>query len=260
MYSYLAGLEIQIRVVHALFIRDLMMRYGRDNIGFLWLILEPMILCGGVISLRWALQSHEENGVPLVALLLSGYMPLTLWRYLTNRSVFILRRNMGILYHRHVTLIDAFLTTVVLEFIGCTLAFSVNYFILRVIGVLDPIQNLGFVIEGWCAMGFLSLGVASAIAVLTEQYEVAERFIQPMQYLILPICGFLYMADWLPERARNLALYIPLLHCFEIIRHGFFGEAIPTHYTLAYPLLFSTVLLAIFLPRFEKVRDVIPVG
>ena len=82
---------------------------------------------------------------------------------------------MGILYHRHVTLIDAFLTTVVLEFIGCTFAFSVNYFILRVIGVLDPIQNLGFVIEGWCAMGFLSLGVASAIAVLTEQYEVQKQ-------------------------------------------------------------------------------------
>ena len=39
-------------------------------------------------------------------------------------------------------------------------------------------------------MGFLSLGVASAIAVLTEQYEAAERFIQPLQYLILRVSGF----------------------------------------------------------------------
>ena len=255
--NFFVGVGIQIRVVHALIIRELMTRYGRGNIGFLWLVLEPMILCAGVIGVRWALQSHQENGVPLVAMLLSGYMPLTLWRHITNRSIFILRRNMGMLYHRHVTLMDAFITTMVLEFIGCTLAFIVNYFALRVIGVLEPIRDVGLVIEGWCVMGFLSLGVASAIAVLTEQYEAAERFIQPLQYLILPVSGFLYMADWLPERARNLALYIPILHCFEIIRHGFFGEAIPTHYTVAYPLLFGLVLLAIFLPRFEKVRDVI---
>ena len=70
---------------------------------------------------------------------------------------------------------DAFVTTMVLEFIGCTFAFIVNYYALRVIGVLEPIRDVGFVIEGWCVMGFLSLGVASAIAVLTEQYEAAER-------------------------------------------------------------------------------------
>jgi capsular polysaccharide transport system permease protein len=258
--DFFVGVGIQFRVLHALLIRELMTRYGRSNIGFLWLILEPMILCAGVIGLRWLVQAHKENGISLVALLLSGYMPLTLWRHITNKSLFILRRNMGMLYHRHVTLMDAFVTTMVLEFIGCTLAFIVNYFALLLLGVLDPIQDYGLVIEGWCLMGFLSLGVGSAIAVLVELYEAAERFIQPMQYLILPVSGFLYMADWLPERVRDLALCIPLLHCFEITRHGFFGETVPTHYTVAYPLLFSTVLLAIFLPRFEKVRDVIHIS
>ena len=82
--DYWRGLKVQARVVNALMIRELMMRYGRANIGFLWLILEPMILCGGVIGLRWFIQSHEEHGISLVAFLLSGYMPLTLWRHLTN--------------------------------------------------------------------------------------------------------------------------------------------------------------------------------
>lgn len=249
-----------MRVWRALMIRELMMRYGRGNIGFLWLILEPMILCAGIIGLRWLVQAHQENGVPLVAFLLSGYMPLTLWRHLTNKSVFILRRNMGILYHRHLTLLDAFLMTMILEFAGCTLAFMVNYFALLVLGALDPIRDYGIAVEGWCLMGFLALGVGSAIAVLTEQYEAAERFIQPMQYLVLPLSGFLFMVEWLPDRARDLAFYMPMIHCFEITREGFFGEEVPTHYTVAYPLLFSMVLLAIFLPRFEKVRDEIHYG
>src|SRR5580698_2944424 len=110
------GLIVQRRVLHALMVRELMMRYGRGNIGFLWIVLEPMILCAGVIGLRWLIQGHQEHGLSLVAILLSGYMPLTLWRHLTNRGVFLLRRNIGLLYHRSVTLLDTVLMTMFLEF------------------------------------------------------------------------------------------------------------------------------------------------
>ncbi len=254
------GLRVQARALRALMIRELMMRYGRANIGFSWLIFEPMILCAGVIGLRWFINAHEERGIPLVALLLSGYMPLTLLRHLMSKSVFIFRRNVGMLYHRNLTVLDIFMMTMALEFVGCTIAYIVNYSALVLIGALDPIRDYGLVIQGWLLMGFLSVGIGAAMAVVTEQYEAAEQFVQPIQYLIMPISGFMYMADWLPEYARNIALYIPMLHCFEITRHGFFGEAIPTHYSVFYPILFGIVLLTIFLPRFEKMRDMIQYG
>ena len=136
----------------------------------------------------------------------------------------------------------------------------VNYQVLLLIGLLDPIQNYGYLIEGWCLMGVLALGVASLIAVVTEKYEASERFIAPLQYIILPICGFFFMVDWLPDEAQKLALYIPLVHCFEAVRHGFFGDAIPTHYDPAYPLIIAVILLGIFVPMFEKVRNSIPYG
>ena len=56
-----------------------------------------------------------------------------------------------------------------LEFIGCTFAYIVNYFALRVVGVIDPIRDYGYVIEGWCLMGILAVGFGALIAVLTEQ-------------------------------------------------------------------------------------------
>jgi capsular polysaccharide transport system permease protein len=253
--DYRNGLKVQARALNALMIRELMTRYGRGNIGFLWLIVEPMILCAGVIGLRWMIQSHQEHGVPLVAMLLSGYMPLTLWRHLTNRGIFLLRRNMGMLYHRNITMLDTFAMTMSLEFLGCTFAYIVNYAALLLVGAVDPIQNYGLVIGGWYLMGILALGVTSAIAVLTEKYEATERFIGPLQYLILPISGFFFMVDWLPEAIQRLAWYIPMIHCFELTRDGFFGDAVPTHYTVAYPIIVAVVLLGIFVPMFERVRD-----
>ncbi len=249
------GLAVQGRVLHALTIRELMMRYGRGNIGFLWLVLEPMILCAGVIGLRYLIQAHVEHGVSLVALLLSGYMPLTLWRHLTNRGIHLARQNIGMLYHRDITLVDTFMMTMALEFLGCTVAFAINYAALVAIGAIDPIVDYGLVCGGWFAMGFLAIGVGGLIAVLTEYYESAHRFTQPLQYLILPISGFLFMVDWLPTQVQTIAWYMPMIHCFEMLRAGFFGDSVVTHYDIWYPLAVGGLFLGICLPMIEKTRD-----
>jgi capsular polysaccharide transport system permease protein len=258
--DFLKGLSIQVRVLHALMIRELMMRYGRGNIGFLWLILEPMILCAGVIGLRWVIQGHEEHGISLAAILLSGYMPLTLWRHLTNKSILLLRRNVSMLYHHNVTLLDTYLMTMVLEFTGCTVALMVNYSVLLFIGAINPIHDYGLVAAGWCTLGLLSLGFSSFIAIITEHYETSERFIQPMQYLILPISGFFFMVDWLPYEAQRLAWYMPLVHCFELTRAGFFGSTVITYYDIWYPAAWGIGLLGLCLPMMDSVRDQIHVG
>jgi capsular polysaccharide transport system permease protein len=254
------GLIVQRRVLHALMVRELMMRYGRGNIGFLWIVLEPMILCAGVIGLRWLIQGHQEHGLSLVAILLSGYMPLTLWRHLTNRGVFLLRRNIGLLYHRSVTLLDTVLMTMFLEFAGCTVAFLLNYFALLEIGAIGPINNYGLVASAWLSMGALGFSFGVLIAVLTEYYEAAERFIQPVQYLIVPLSGFFFMVDWLPREAQDLAWYMPIIHCFEMIRAGFFGASVITHYDVWYPLAWSLGVLAIAFPMIEKARSRIHYG
>ena len=258
--NFWRGLASQSRVLRALMIRQLMMRYGRGNIGFLWIVLEPMILCAGVIGLRWLIQAHEEHGIPLVSMLLSGYMPLTLWRHLTNGGLFLFRRNIGLFYHRDVSLFDALGATFALEFAGCTVAFIVNYSVLLEIGVVGPIGDYGLVASGWILMGIISASVATGIAVLSEYYEASERFIQPLQYLFVPLSGFFFMTDWLPSYAQSIVFYMPSVHCYEIIRDGFFGKSVVTHYAIWYPLAFSLVLLAITVPKINSVRDKLHAG
>ncbi len=258
--ALLRGMAMQIRILHALIIRNLMVHYGRDNIGFLWLILEPMILCAGVISLRWFIQGHEDHGIALVPFLLSGYMPLTLWRHLTNGNTYLIRRNGGLLFHRRITVLDLYLATMAQEFIGCTLAFVVNYTALLFMGALDPIKDVGVFAGGWCLMAALGMGAGAAIIVLSENYEWFERFLQPFQYLMLPICGFFFMVDWLPENVQKLAWWVPTVHCYEMIRDGFFGEAVQTHYNPAYPLIVALLGFSLCLPKLEATRDRVHFG
>ena len=253
--SLLRGLNVQRRVLGALMVRHMIGEFGRENLGFLWIVITPLLLCGGVLFVRSLITAPFEHGVSLIAIIFSGYMPLTLFRHLTNGGVFLLRRSAGLLYHRHVTLLDTVLAMVALEFISCSVAFIVVYWVLITFGLLDPIVDYGLVAAGWLAMAFLSAGIGSAFAVLTEIYERADRFIQPGQYLILPLCGFLFMVEWLPFYVQKLAWWVPTVHCYEMLRAGLFGDKVVTHYDAWYPILWGFALLGWSIPRLEKARE-----
>src|SRR5262245_54593735 len=138
-----AGLAVQFRCLRALMIREMMMRYGRNNLGFLWVFIEPMLLCVGVMIVWSLIRVPFEHGIPLVAFVLTGYMPLTLWRHITNGGLHAFLRNSGLLYHRHVSLLDVFFTIVTLEFAGTTTAFFLVAATLIATGAVDPPHDIG---------------------------------------------------------------------------------------------------------------------
>lgn len=228
------GWHIQKRTIHALLVRDLMMRYGRDNIGFVWVILEPMILCVGVMFIWSILGGHGKEGIKVVELVLTGYMPLTLWRHLTGPIAGMFRSSVSMIYHRRVSLLDLVLSRQLLEIVGATTALLIIYLFLVTSGLADGFKRLDLVILGWLMMAWIGVAFGALLACWTERHEVAERFIAPLQYLNIPISGAFFLVDWLPYWAQNVIMYHPLVHCYEVFRAGYFGETIVSHYNLGY--------------------------
>jgi capsular polysaccharide transport system permease protein len=89
---------------------------------------------------------------------------------------------------------------------------------------------------------------------------VWERFIQPYQYLMLPLSGTFFMVDWLPTSAQNLIWFNPTVHCYEMFRAGFFGEEVTTHFTGWYPLVWAVTLVTLGIWGLGRVRDRIHFG
>lgn len=248
------GAAIQFRNIRALAVRDLMMRYGRDNIGFAWVILEPLLLTVGVM-LVWSLVNRGgQHGVPMVEFVLTGYLPLTLWRHMTSCPITIFRRSASLLYHRRVSLFDILAARQIIEFTGSSAAFLVVWGVLYTAGVVSGIARPDLLLVGWFMMAWLALAVGAIIAALTERSETAERFIQPIQYIMLPISGIFFMVDWLPYWAQKIALLNPLVHCYETFRAGYFGETQPTHYDLGYFSICALVFSFIGVLSVQKVR------
>lgn len=231
--SVWAGWAIQRRSILALMKRDLMMRYGRDNIGFVWVILEPMILTCGVMII-WSASGSYRNGITAVEIVLTGYMPLTLWRHLTGPVVNLFHNSWPLLYHRKISLLDLTIARQGLELIATTAALVVVWGVLSISGLISEVAKWDLFLLGWFMMAAIGAGFGALIAALTEVTETVERFIQPFQYLNIPISGAFFMVDWLPTWAQRVISYHPLVHCYEVFRAGFFGDALVTHYDLTY--------------------------
>lgn len=247
--------KVQLRCISALMVRDMMMRYGRENIGFLWIVLEPILLTVGVMVIWSFIKSGDEHGIGLLSIVMTGYLPLTLWRHISQAGVHAFRRSRGLLFHRHISLVDSLLSRLLLEFVGTSGALFMVYGVLALAGAVEPLKDPALALLGWVSMGVLATGVAICFAVLTEYSEVAERFIQPLQYIILPISGAFFMVAWLPKSAGEIALYNPMVHCYEMFRAGFIGDQLRTYFTPWYPLVSGTFLFFIGLHYLERVRD-----
>ncbi len=185
--QFIRGLKIQARVLGAMIMREVVSRYGRENIGFLWLMLEPMILTGGVM-IMWTLLRHEAHGLAVVAFVLSGYMPLTLWRHVTGHAVSCLRQNLPLMYHRQIRLPDALLSRGLLEIAGTTTALVVVYTVVRLAGFMPPYENLGLLLAGWLFMAWFAFAVGLIFAAASERFRVRGK--------VRPADAISYAADF----------------------------------------------------------------
>lgn len=248
-------LQAQWRAVRALIVRDLIVRYGRNNIGFVWAVIEPMLLCAGV-TMFWALAKPPYlHGLEVVSFIVTGYMALTLYRHLTNSHVHILKANMNMLLHRQLSLLDVFFSRCILEFAGTTLAFFVVYSFLLLIRASDGIHDYRLVLYGWLLLAWLSIGIGALVAAITESFEGAHHFVGPIQYLSIPLSPTFYMVDWMPTAIQDLLYYNPLTHPYEMIRGGFFGPSVNPQYDPTVPFLFGLFYIAIGLTAIESVKD-----
>ncbi len=249
------ALHIQARTIKGLVLRDLVLRYGRDNIGFAWVVLEPMLLTMGVMVI-WSLTgTGKKEGMTVIEVVFTGYLPLTLWRHMTGGGVFLFRRSYSLLYHRSVTLFDLVVSRQILEFIGTSTALLVIWGGLNLFGLVQIPREIDLFLLGWWMMGSIALATSACFAVATELSESAERFVQPFQYLNIPISGAFFLVDWLPTWAQSAIAYHPLVHCYEVFRSGYFGATIVAHYDLIYFCACTVVVAFAAVIATRRVRD-----
>jgi capsular polysaccharide transport system permease protein len=232
--SLLHGLAIQRRVLHALLMREIITRFGRENLGVLWLIGEPMIFTIGVATLWTAIGLHHGSPIPIVAFAVTGYSSVLMWRNSASQASSAVAQNKPLLFHRNVQVTDVLLTRIVLEIGGATASFIVLSLLFIFVGWMPPPVDLLLVLSGWLMLAWFGASLGLLIGAGTAFTAIVERVWPPAAYLLFPLSGAAFMVDWLPVEMQKLVLLLPMVHGAEMLRAGYFGNVVPTHYDVGY--------------------------
>jgi capsular polysaccharide transport system permease protein len=171
----LHSLGIQRRVLYALLMREVITRFGRENLGVLWLIAEPMLFTLGVTTLWTAAGLHHGSPIPIVAFAVTGYSSVLMWRNSASRAGSAVGQNKALLFHRNVQVIDVLLTRIVLEIGGATLSFIVLSLLFIFVGWMPTPIDLLEVVFGWLMLAWFGASLAFLIGAGTAFSEVVER-------------------------------------------------------------------------------------
>ena len=251
--TFYGSLQIQLRVIGALFMRDVIARFGRHGLGFLWLFLEPMMFAVGV-TIIWLFTAHQQGNIPVAAFILTGYSVLVLWRSLVTRLMAGVASNKGLLYHRNVKVLDLLYARGVMEFSACTVSFILLSVIFSALDLMslpdDPLK----VLLGWTLYAWFSFAFGLVAAYMGSSNEIFDRVAHILMYLSMPLTGAFAMVAWTSLEVKNILLMSPLVNSIELLREGYFGASVKAEYSVSYTLVvnLSLTLVGLILVRSIK--------
>lgn len=260
MNEFLGSLRVEGRVLYALLMREILTRYGRHNIGFLWLFVEPMIFTLGIAAIWTLFHAVHGSQLPIVAFAVTGYSSILLWRNMAFRCMGSIEPNLSLLYHRNIKVFDIYVSRLILEMVGATTSFIVLCILFGITSksVTWP-ENLLELILGWGLLAWFGASLAILVGSLSEEFEAVEKLFHPLQYLFIPLSGAAFQVDSLPHAFQKIVLWLPTVNGLEIVREGFFGSKFQAHYDAGYVAAVNAIMMFLGLLQLRKIsREVTP--
>jgi ABC-type polysaccharide/polyol phosphate export permease len=251
--SFLQSLAIQRRVISALVLREILTRYGRHNIGFLWLFIEPMLFSVG-ITILWTFMGLSKGAITAAGFALTGYSSLILWRNTVNKMTGAASSNKGLLYHQQVKILDIVLARTLLEFASVTTSFVFLTIVFQQLGLMEMPSDPLMALIGWFYLMWFVSGVGMIAAYLGAVSEIFDRVWHVVLYLTIPFTGAVSMVVWLPPEAQRILLWSPMVNAVEMLREGYFGTGIKAMYSVQYLVEVNAALTLLGLLLVRKIR------
>ncbi|MDO5638285.1 MAG: ABC transporter permease [Neisseria sp.] len=241
--SFWESLAIQRRVIGALLIREIITRYGRNNIGFLWLFVEPLLMTLLIVGLWGYIRADQVSSLNMFAFVMTGYPMMMMWRSASSRAIGAIEANISLLYHRNVRVLDTLLARMLLEIAGATIAQVVIVSFFVAMSWIAPPYDVFYMLIAWMLMAMFAIGLGLVICSVAHKFEAFGKIWGTLSFLMMPLSGVFFFVHVLPAQIQKYVLWIPMVHGTEMFRAGYFGSSVITYENPWYLLLCNLVLL-----------------
>ena len=251
-------LKVEARVINALMLREIKTRYGRQRLGYLWALLEPIMFVSVLAAIFTIMGRGANWKMPMIPFLITGIMPYLMFRNVMTVGLRAVRSNKQLLTFPQVSIFNVLFARFLLELTTHLLVFVILVVIALTFFSPMQIQEPLTVLAWLIVVGFFGFGLgvgfgALAAIVRTLEELVPTIFGRPM----FLISGIFFTVEIMPEHIREIALFNPLLHMVELLRAGFFIEYDGAYASSAYAIFFVLAVLCLGMLILSALRKTI---
>jgi capsular polysaccharide transport system permease protein len=255
------ALRTQIRVIHALILRETKTRYGQHKLGFLWAILEPIIMVALFVGIFSTMRNDNPGGMPLVPFMLAGIVPFAFFKDPMSQLQTAITHNKTLFAFPQVTTFDVILARGILEVLIICGVFGFMLFVAHLAGFEINVQRPLTVLGACGLLAMLGIGAgflfASISPIVPSLRQLTSAFMGRPLFLS---SGLFFTAESIPAEIRQWLLYNPIMHMLELLRGGFFYEFETAHGSWSYATTWAVCTLALGLLTHQAFRKRAIVG
>jgi len=250
------GLASQIEVVIALILRETRTRFGRNRLGYLWALIEPIVITFTFYSVLTIANRPVPSGMGLFSYIATGVLPYTLFSNTVTRVADAVSSNKSLLYYPQVRPIELVISRAALEAATFIAVFVLIMGTDAVVSQRLDLEEPLLVIVGLLCASALGTGLGLIFCALGQVSTVADRVRGPLLRPLFWISGVFFTADALPDNARDGMLWNPVLHVTEVVRAGWFSNYDANYVDLGYVLWWigGLALVGLVLERWVRRR------
>lgn len=250
------SLAIQGRVLLALMLREARTRYGRQRMGYLWALIEPIMhIVGFYFIFRYTLRAIPL-GESLPMFLATGLSTYFGFSNVLNRTQGGFGSNESLLAYPLVNVMDVFLGRALLEFATWVVVTFVILGALIISGI-DPLPAHPLMMVAAMILLFgIGFGAGTMIGILAQFFPSLDSLLTLPLRLLYFASGVFFLPDVMPPAIRNVIEWNPVLQGITLFRMGYYANYDSHMLRIEYLIMWSAVcvLLAFLAERVARKR------
>jgi capsular polysaccharide transport system permease protein len=230
----LVGRHSMGSAIKALFLRELLTRFGSERFGWIFVLLDPIIHISFIAIIFGLILGRRMPGVDFIYFVTLGVLCYEIVMKSLKSGMVAISANAGLFVHRQVLPVTVILTRVMIE-----------------VGLLIV---SGFIVWGWFSwMGhqlvphspfkalfilllfsLLGLGLALVLGILNAFYPLVDKIFSFITRPLYFFSGIFFSLKTIPEQSRNLLEWNPIMVGIEYMRGAVLGTEVSGGISLEY--------------------------
>jgi ABC-type polysaccharide/polyol phosphate export permease/Flp pilus assembly protein TadD len=238
------ALQTQLRVVHALIIRETRTRFGESRLGYGWALLEPVLhilMLSLVFSVM--MRGRPPIGTDFFIFYYTGIIPYHVFVHTSSAMTYAITSNLPVLQLPLVSPFDVIIARGLLELVTDILVAVILMAGFAIIGFGILPHDLPALTASVIAVWLFGCGVGFINAVFNAFSKGWDKIWAQVTRLLYFCSGIFYVPGMMPDWIRDILAWNPILQAVDWFRASFYAEYEPHWLDRSYLAIVAAITL-----------------